>query len=350
MLKVVSDLALVKQYPDLPVATLLYPFVGIYPEAFHDPRAPMSTRFDTFVAEGSRLIQLTNREEAECFVFPFEWYGLPNTGFRDDLLGKFFEDARSVDRRGIVFAYGDEHVNLSQYENAIVLQSDLVRSRMTRHDRAMPAFVEDMFRERASEARSGDWLQRLGFQRRPTVSFCGFSTSAPVREAVIRELSRSWKVKPRFTLRERYYGGAWDKEKCGFDYDRLRRVRTEYVDSLYCADYVLCVRGYGNYSARFYEALCCGKIPLLVDTDCALPLEHVIDYERVIVRIDAENIDHAADLFVQADASITDDEFIWRQSRARELWVKHLSPHGFFASLRDVLESPSPMPHESERT
>ena len=41
--------------------------------------------------------------------------------------------------------------------------------------------------------------------------------------------------------------------------------------------YILCVRGAGNYSARFYEALALGRIPVLVNTSFNIKGEPIVE-------------------------------------------------------------------------
>ncbi|WP_200387889.1 exostosin domain-containing protein [Thiocapsa imhoffii] len=324
-------------YPKIPVATLLYPFVGLYPEEFHDPRAPMANRFDDFIANGSAFLAMAKKDEADLFVFPFEWYGLPRNSFGMQLLDAFFLDARACGKTAVLLAYGDDYVELLEHPEVIVLQSNLERTKLKINHYAIPAFVEDLGRPFVAQ-RFGSWRLRLGLKRRPTISFCGFSGSAAERKEVIGRLRTSKAIKTRFILRERYFGGAWDKEKNGFDFKRLQIIRKEYVDNLYAGDYVLCVRGYGNYSARFYESLCAGQIPLFVDTDCALPYSDIIDYEEFIIRITSSEIPFVGEFLADINASFTDEEFRWRKQRARQVWLNHLAPKGFFASMPYLLQ------------
>jgi hypothetical protein len=333
-LKVFADLELIERNPDLPVTVMLYPFTGIFPEQLHDSRSPMKARFDRYCS-GNSSVELASEEEADYFVFPFEYYGLADSPDRTRLLGDFFERAERSGKQGIVFAYGDEWVDLSSYPSAIVYQSNLERSKMNACDRAMPAFVEDLVANMPGRRgrRSGALRRRLGMRVRPTVSFCGFSGSAQVRVELLRVVSNSRLVKSRFVDRKSYFGGAWDKKIAGYDFKKLTAVRTEYVSSLLGADYVLCVRGWGNYSARFYEAMCCGKIPVFLDTDCALPFEDKVDYDSAIVRIAAADLGRADRLLRDFDEGLSEQEFQDRQMRCRRLWEDFLSPEGFFRTL-----------------
>jgi hypothetical protein len=51
----------------------------------------------------------------------------------------------------------------------------------------------------------------------------------------------------------------------------LESLVQEYESSLWNSDYILCPRGSGNTSTRFYESLSAGRTPILVDSGGSLP-------------------------------------------------------------------------------
>ena len=340
-MKIFSDIDLLQRHPELPPAQILYPFVGIYPEPFQDTRAPMSKRFDEYCAHGRKIISLCGLEDAEFFVFPFEWYGLSDKkSFAEDILGAFSNLASRHGRSCLVFAYGDQYVDLSNHENIVVFQSNLNIIHLKQNEHAMPAFIENIFYGSLKKSgRSRYFLKWPGLKRRPVLSFCGYAGSAPQREEALKVYNATRAVKTQFIFRESYYGGSWDKRIQSFDFKKLNKVRRQYIANLMSGDYVLCVRGWGNYSVRFYEALCCGRIPVLIDTDTVLPFAAEIDYDKFIVRIPFEQVDSADRLLAEFDANLTDEEFAWRQARCRQVWLEYLSPLGFFKNLTRLLSS-----------
>jgi hypothetical protein len=66
--------------------------------------------------------------------------------------------------------------------------------------------------------------------------------------------------------------------------------RQEFLDNLLRNPYALCVRGADNYSWRLYEALSLGKIPVLIDTGCLLPMEDEIDWDNFILKVPATQL------------------------------------------------------------
>ena len=53
--------------------------------------------------------------------------------------------------------------------------------------------------------------------------------------------------------------------------------------------FVLCPRGRGSNSIRFFEALNFGKIPILISDDVKLPLRSKIDYSEFCIEIQEKN-------------------------------------------------------------
>jgi hypothetical protein len=116
-------------------------------------------------------------------------------------------------------------------------------------------------------------------------------------------------------------------------------VRREYVDNMVDSDYVLCVRGSGNYSYRLYEALCMGRVPVIVDTDLALPGGADIDWRALSVWVDRSALEQLPERVREFHAGLTPPEFVELQHRLRRLWTERLSPQGYFESVSDSRES-----------
>lgn len=76
--------------------------------------------------------------------------------------------------------------------------------------------------------------------------------------------------------------------------DRLR-LRQEYLDNMNNSQFVLCPRGVGLNSIRFFESLRMGRIPVLFADDTKLPLERLINYDNLIVRVPENAILEARD-------------------------------------------------------
>jgi hypothetical protein len=109
--------------------------------------------------------------------------------------------------------------------------------------------------------------------------------------------------------------------------------RKVYAQNMAGSDYILCCRGYGNYSWRFYETLSCGKIPVFIDSDCILPYDFELDWKKYCVWIKEDEIPVIADKIMEFHEKFSEKEFIDLQIECRKTWEERLSPEGFFRNL-----------------
>lgn len=101
------------------------------------------------------------------------------------------------------------------------------------------------------------------------------------------------------------------------------------------SDYIVCMRGGGNFSIRFYESLCMGRIPIFVDTDCILPFDNLIDYRKFCIWIEKKEIPMIVKKVLDFHKSLSLDEFEDLQIACRKLWVERLCVDSFYKHLSD---------------
>jgi hypothetical protein len=166
-------------------------------------------------------------------------------------------------------------------------------------------------------------LRSIAYLRRGWQHYHGFT----LRERVLRAFESSDAVLSRFTRR----GTNLGPPMAGTDGDHLlRTMRREYVASVFENSYALCIRGAGNWSYRFFEALSAGRIPVLIDTDCALPLERSIAWERHICRIPVGELERAPLLLAEFHHQLGPSGHAEIQRRNLALWQTTLCPARFF--------------------
>lgn len=220
-----------------------------------------------------------------------------------------------------------------------VFRSSILASRRLAHEEIATGCVPDLVAER-----SGAMPLRAPWTDRPTLGFMGHVASGlrsigylrhgwehfhgfTLRERVLRAFEASGAVEVAFTRR----GTNLGPPMAGVDADEHRReMRRQYVDSVFSNSYALCVRGAGNWSYRFFEALSAGRIPVLIDTDCALPLERTIDWDRHLCRIPVNRLSHAPRLLEEFHGRLGPEGHAAMQAGNRELWRDRLSPESFF--------------------
>ena len=273
----------------------------------------------------------------------------PYWGVRDDAsyINDVVQTAQRHGKRILVYAYGDR-ADAIDIPNARVLRTSQYRYQWRENDIMMPAYAEDL--GEAPAHRKGD---------APVIGFCGWAdyaslqnrigTSAQVLLTEIAALSRPergaekkgvWvrkKVLPVFeksaNVRTAFIRrGSFSGHRATISVDP-ETARREYVANMRDCDLALCVRGDGNYSVRFYEALGMGRVPLFIDTACVLPLEKTIRYDDLLVRVPWQDIDHAPDRIATWWRELTDERFAAMQKSAREAFAKYLRIDRFFAHL-----------------
>lgn len=98
------------------------------------------------------------------------------------------------------------------------------------------------------------------------------------------------KVNP---LRQRIKEIFHDRKDCYFEEadfhfmneQQQEKARIRWQEVLNDSQFVLCPKGRGLNSIRFFEALAYQRIPILISDDLKLPLENIIDYDKYCVRL-----------------------------------------------------------------
>ncbi|QGG96001.1 hypothetical protein [Actinomarinicola tropica] len=346
---------------DVPVVPYLAPLLPGW-----TPGGPTAwdRRFDAWGAVASDHLQLVDVEDADLVVIPTDWYWVrgPSWATRPDRalarrLREVHERARRAGVPVVAFFTGDRSCDGVGLRGAAVAREGGFARRMGLRDLALPAFAEDL----VAEHRGGVLPERSAGDR-PVVGFCGLAgrrsgAAAAARLAAFRAvvavrerrldpspylgenlrtraleiLDRSPLVDTNFVVRS---SSVFFRDAATTDLDDVRR---EYVDNLESSDYVLCVRGSGNYSYRLYEALSMGRIPVVVDTDLALPAPADVPWGDIAVWVRHQELDRLPELVAAHHAALDDDERHDLQRRARAAWVEHLSPQGWFPHLGERL-------------
>ena len=370
-MNIFSDKAFLPE--DIPHGYLLFPFWGLRP-ALNDPALDRH-RFDRYVERGAELFRLMSLEEARAAVLPFHWEQVDQYELNKKLKGLPFDPeglkravasakefaALAADKgKPVVVFFKEDVLDEVPLQNSIVFRTSLLASARRPNEYAVPYWMPDEVEETF-----GGELPLREKRARPVVGFCGLSplrlnartrlfrglTRVPVvrglahrlgvrppgrfsfylRARALDAVARSREVRSNFILRDAWFGGAFAR---GLDRQRYERARREYVENMFGSDYVLCTRGVGNYSIRFYETLSSGRIPVFINTDCVLPFEEWIDWRQHCVWVEGHEVARVAEKVAEFHESLSDAEFKDRQRACRQLWLEWLSPLGFFKNFR----------------
>ena len=95
------------------------------------------------------------------------------------------------------------------------------------------------------------------------------------------------------------------------------------------SDYIVCLRGGGNFSKRFYETLAMGRIPLFINTDCNLPFEEEIDWRRYCLIVESNDLGSLNRRISAHYESLTGQGLAKLQMDCRRIWEEWLTFGGF---------------------
>lgn len=78
------------------------------------------------------------------------------------------------------------------------------------------------------------------------------------------------------------------KEQCK---SKNKESKIEYLKNLQKSKFVLCPKGFGLNSIRFFESICYGRIPIIISDEIELPLEKKINYKSFSIKVSEKKID-----------------------------------------------------------
>lgn len=136
------------------------------------------------------------------------------------------------------------------------------------------------------------------------------------REKAIGILKRSSQV--TLNLRER---GSFSANARTAEGDP-RILREEMVDTILGSDYALDVRGDANNTARLFEILSLGRIPVIVDTERNFPFADRVDYSSFALIVDFRDIADLPERIAMFHKNVSPEQFEQMQRNAREAYVR----------------------------
>jgi hypothetical protein len=323
----------------------LIPFWGDYND--HDGY----TRFALWAQDNWRL---ADPENAQIVVLPFDGREIvertPEVS-TIDLAQRFIDFAASTGLQTLIVVNHDAIRPLPIHGPVVVLRTSLDRCTRAPWEFALPAWHENIV-----DTHLNGHLPFREYQSKPIVSFCGVAARTPpplkrraklaaiwalkklgrywppndgvyLRQLAMSYLKASAQVRTSFIVRDSYFGGA------DLNPAMKSTIRMEYIHNILDSDYVLCVRGWGNFSFRFFEAMSLGRVPVLIDTDCVLPFDFVHHYQNLCVIVPEDKV-HQIDQHVSEFHACFDERtYKLHQERIRAFWVEWLSAEGFFRHL-----------------
>lgn len=149
------------------------------------------------------------------------------------------------------------------------------------------------------------------------------------RAQYLNKLGLSKELNTDFAYRNTYRAGATNQKT------KLQTTE-EFYKNIFNNLYTFCIRGVGNFSVRFYETLATGRIPVLLNTDCRLPLSNRIDWKKHAVILDESKKESLELQILHFHNLKSNKEIEELQKKNRLLWETHLMRHSYFIKVHNI--------------
>lgn len=263
--------------------------------------------FEKYEIEGKKIFEMSELKESDLAIYPAH----VTTDYK-----KFLEFQNLVYPKPVVAFFNDDSdMDLKCLDNTYIFRTSFYKSNQKKNEFAMPAFFNDFG---IRNIKKWDPI--------PIVSFCGQSDNPSIREKILEILEKSKIIKTDF-IRKNFF-----KFKQNINENYIFKAKKEFIENISKGNYVPCIRGAGNFSYRIYETMAAGRIPILINTDCVLPYDFIIDYKNLFLVVDVKNIDNIEEILISYHNEIHDN-FENKQKKNRSIWEEFLSPEGFFKNL-----------------
>lgn len=283
------------------------------------------------------FVEVVDRVEvADYILIPHNYFRVKsNREYMDEYLDLSLKFTKKI----IIFAIGDSAEDID-IPNSIILRMSRYKKDKRDNEIIIPAYAADLS--------YGKELVYRSKAKIPTAGFCGWASVSGIiqktifliknhvllhgpyrqglyfRKRAIDIIRKSKIVNSNFIIRSFY---SANQSTIKLD---PRSAREEYRSNIVNSDFILAPKGDGNYSVRFFESLSLGRIPVLIDTDCPLPLEDLLDYSKFTIRVSYKDIKNLDNIIYRFYNNLTEDGWLNMQKEARKAFDQHLRIDVFF--------------------
>jgi len=225
-----------------------------------------------------------------------------------DLLDELATTYKS-DKKLVLFIVDDYEHPLGLYNNQIAIRTSMCKSQKCHNELVLPYIFEPV-----------EKFEPFNKTDKPVVSFCGLNSK--YRQETIQEFQNSDKIKCSFILRDKFWGGK--------PHDST--IIKEFKENIRNSHYIICNRGAGNFSMRFYQVLSAGRIPVLLNTDIELPFADEINWSEYIIIADTnqELVNKVLEHYYKVD-------IIEQQNKNSEMYEKYFTVDNYARHLLEYL-------------
>ena len=298
-------------------------------------------------------------EDADIAILTMAWNYYVKTKETDHAIN-FIQECKASNKNVIAVNIQDFGVRIPYFENVIMLRYSGYKSKFSKKEYIQPPFFKDPL---LTHFQKNTIIERP-YSNKAIIGFCGQANPSPLnaakeilkiayhnlkyymrlsqyepqqlisstylRASILNDIQKSQDVISNFILRRKYRAGVVKNKD-------THKTTVEFYNNLRESDYVICVRGTGNFSVRFYETLAMGRIPVFINTDCALPFEDKIDWKKHVVWVEYKDRSKVAEKVADFHNALSERDFIDLQRANRKLWEERLTLKGFFQEFLMML-------------
>jgi len=208
----------------------------------------------------SEIIDYFNKKNIIIFPVCLNAYGKEKIEEKLTELNKK-NKLNEINKKIIIFILDDYEFELKSYKNQIIIRSSADKSLLKDNEFILPYFWNN-------KQTPFEPLKRTA---KPIIGFCGWRSKP--RYEILKKIRNHNELEANYILRDKFMGGHRLNED----------TVNEFYENMKQSHFIICNRGTGNFSMRFYQTLAAGRIPLVVDTDMQLPLNKIAPYHEVII-------------------------------------------------------------------
>lgn len=305
--------------------------------------------FSQFITE-NRYTEVDSIQDCDVAIYPHKAF-TPETLAFDRSVYQAAQEAQTHRKPLIIDATSDSDV-LLDIPWANILRNGLYKSLKKSFETECPYWSNDRTK------RGLDSLNIPPKGKKPVIGFCGTTSSRgklanlsksivpdAVTKLVLSQGRLSRRVDTRITegmslqLRETAMKILAADSKLEVCFDVTNNRQSYYVknesnkttlENLFIAntdksDYVLCVRGGGNFSGRFYMALNAGRIPVVIDTDGVIPYEEQLH----LIKVPVNSLNKLGEIIANHFTTTTEQELKQMKRENRLAYHQLLAPEKF---------------------
>ncbi|SDH87510.1 exostosin domain-containing protein [Winogradskyella thalassocola] len=289
-------------------------------------------------------------EASDVAILTMSWNYYVKTKQQSKAL-QFIKATQRLNITTWVVLLDDVGIDFPDFPHVKLFRQSGYRSRVPKWHIGLPVFISDPLKVQYNK---GTIFERP-YTKNPTIGFCGFATSKVVlaiktkfkiglknlsyylklssqepeaimaaalwRHSILKRMENHQGLITNFIYRAKYRAGSQNETQ--------RATSTaEFFNNIKDSDYVVCVRGAGNFSVRLYETLAMGRIPVFVNTDCILPYTEAIDWKQHVVWVESYEVHKIGAIVYEFHKALSEDNFVQLQQRNRCLWENKLQLKG----------------------